>query len=69
MDSASVGNLILSLTGVVVSVIGWFIVRTVKQIDVKIDALAQQDTRTLVELAELRVRVTHLEFLVNGKSK
>jgi hypothetical protein len=51
------------------SLIGWLLIRAVKGVDkaleglsAKVDSLAKQDTLIMVELAELRTRVTHLEL-------
>lgn len=71
MDS----SLVLGLLGSVVpSAVGWLLIRAVKGMDAtlaslsgKVDALTNQDTQILIELAELRTRVTHLELLVRER--
>lgn len=62
-----------ALIGGVPTLLGWLTNRAVKQVDgsvasliKQVEALSAQDTKILVELAELRVRVTQLEFTVNG---
>ena len=62
-----------AFTAVVPAVVGWLTLRAIKGIDAaistlndKVDHLSEQDAKFGIELAELRVRVTHLEFLVQG---
>lgn len=64
------------LCSTVPSLFGWLLVRSVKAVDKsladltkKVDKQAQQDTQILIQLAELRTRVTHLEFLVRREHK
>ena len=64
------------LASVVPSVIGFFAVRSFKSVDtslamlgVKVDRLNEVDTKLSIELAELRVRITNLEFMVQERIK
>ena len=53
------------LSSIIPAVVGWLVTR----LSAKIDRLVEQDTKFSVELAELRVRVTHLELLVQERLK
>lgn len=73
MDTLTVA-VVGAIAGVVPTVIGVLTMRGVRQVDgsiaglsVKVEQLTNQDTKILVELAELRVRVTQLEFDVRGR--
>lgn len=65
-------QVVIALCTVLLSVVGFILIRAVKAVDQslssltsKVDGLAKQDTHILVELASLRARVTHLEFVVH----
>lgn len=60
---------------VIPAVIGWLIVRAIKSVDLaiaglseKVENLVQQHTETKVEMADLRARVVHLEYLMIGRA-
>lgn len=60
----------------VLAFIGWLLNRSVKGVDAsitklsaKVDQLGSVDTEIKIELANLRARVTHLEFVVNRKTE
>lgn len=71
IESAQV---VAALCTLVLSVVGFLIVRAVRSVDssltklsVKVDGLAATDTNTLIQLADLRARVVAVEFLVGMK--
>lgn len=65
-------QIVVALCTVLLSVVGFLLLRAVKTVDSsiagltkKVDALTSQDTLILVELAGVRARVTTLEILVS----
>ncbi len=58
------------------TVIGWLFVRAVRGVDRsldsvnrKLDQLTLQDTGRQVEIADLRARVVHLEYIILGGAR
>jgi prefoldin subunit 5 len=75
MDPAVVALVVTAVVGAVQGTIAFLTKRSIENVDkaiaslsTKVDALSTTDTKLAIELAELRVRVTHLEFLVNRKA-
>lgn len=63
------------IVAAVPAVVGWLIIRAVKGVDTtleglrkQVDELVKQDTQTRVEVADLRARLVHIEYLVLGKA-
>lgn len=72
MDTTTAVLVVQGLVSALPAFVGFLAVRSLKQIDKKLDSvdskvddLGRTDTEIKIELAELRVRVTHLEFLVS----
>lgn len=64
------------VAAVVVPFVGWLLLRAVKGVDSKLDGLhasvnklAETDTKIQIELAELRTRLVHVEYLVMGAQR
>ncbi len=69
-------TILVAFVSVVISVIGWLLLRAIKGVDqsiaalgTKVDGLAAQDSLILIQLEGLRARVNTLEFLVHGSAK
>lgn len=76
MDTPAALVVAQSLVSLVPAVVGYLAVRSLKQIDKKLDAvdtkisdLGKTDTEIKIELAELRIRVAYVELLVKGLVK
>lgn len=62
-------SIVLGLLAIVPTVIGWLVKRGVDGLSRDVADLKAQGTTTLVQLESLRVRVTHLEYLVMHSGK
>jgi hypothetical protein len=75
VDPAVVALVVGGIITAVQTTLGFLTKRSIDAVDKsigglseKVEKLSNADTKLAIELAELRVRVTHLEFLVqNGK--
>lgn len=73
LDSHTIASVVV---GLVVALVGFLLRRAISGVDSsvagltgKVDTLAQQSTELMVGLAELRVRVAHLERENEGQSR
>lgn len=75
MDDPSLTPLVIGVVAAAIpTTIGWLALRVVRgydsklsTIDSKLDGMVSADTSRQVELADLRVRVVHLEHVVHGR--
>lgn len=74
-DLSATAVVVGAIVAAVPTLIGWLLIRAVRGVDRsiealarKVDGLARQDTRTQVDMADVRARLAHVEFLVLGKA-
>lgn len=59
-------TIIAIIVAAVPTLLGFFMARTLRQIDSKLDHLASRDTETQVQLAKIRLRILVLEKHIFG---